>query len=113
MPRHTIELDFSLEQIVNNNVVNIDIKNWTDRSAEGLAHFLHTAAPNWQTLIVTKNRIVHDTQKQDGGNIVNQKKSILKIARQNSMEVQSVKVDKNLAKNGKIPANIRDFFNVR
>lgn len=110
MSRHNIKINFSLKQVIDNKIVDIDTKNWTDISAEGLARFLRATNPHWQSVIVTKHRIIYDPQKQQGDNIVSKKQSTLKLTRLNSFEVQSVKVDENLTKNGKIPSNISMFF---
>ena len=108
--RHDIECYYSIRAIVNNEYVQLNMSEWRDRTPEGLAEFMKKNAPNWQRIILAKYTQTIDLKKKKGMQIVNHKLSYLKISRQNSREVQGVKVDGNMTKNGKIPQNIYTFF---
>jgi len=111
--RHKFVQKYSLDKVDGFDWVPVDITNWTDKTAEGLAQFIKITIPNWEHLAITKDIIVIDPQKKDGDNIVSKKRSVLQIARVNSGTVQSVKVDADLTKNGKIPQNISTFFKAK
>ena len=104
--RHKIERYYSIKAIVNNKIVNLDISTWNG-TASGLAKTTHAQVPDWELLNVSQTRLVIDTVI---GKTVDKKLNKLQIARIGHSESLCTKVDENLTKNGRIPANILSFF---
>lgn len=107
MTRHKITKDFSLQQRVGFNTV--EINNWADKTPEGLSKFVQQELPEWKEITVIKNIIITDTQKKYGDNVVSKKQKTLTIGcvRGGSL---CLFVNKDLTVNGKIPRHIYEFF---
>ena len=122
--RHVIKYDYSLKNVLNpgtiySKEVDLDATKWSPKTIEGLSHFVQENIPNWESIIIVRNKIVVDPKKvkekdnQPKNQIVGNTESRLVLIRDDSYTSGYLKVDKNLQKNGKFPKNLIEFIRTR
>ena len=110
--RHKIEQYYSIRaQVAGGNTILIDTNGWDGTSVEKLVTLINEqTGTQWEKVRVLKYIQCIDKQKATGPKIVSQRRSLLKVTRDNSNFSLCTKVDANMRRNGVIPANISAFF---
>lgn len=110
--RHISEQYYSIRVTTKGgDIFVVDTTEWNG-TIESLAKIINKATnESWQKIRVFKYSQSLDMQKTFGSRIVGKKRSCLKIDRIGAGSL-CTKVDKDLKRNGVVPANVLSFFGV-
>lgn len=111
--RHRVECYYTIRaKKYDGRIVLLNTAIWPNQNPDGLAEITKQQVPDWVELEIQKSTLVFDTRIHKNQKNISRKISKLRIGK-NGFDTLCTKVDENLKKDGKIPANLAAFFDAR